>query len=150
MTASLVGVVALLVLAIAAQAAQGSHATPSLRLVDMSPVRLAGVGFSPGERVRVRVWSGSERQVRRVRANSRGRFRASFTVVGTHDPCNEWLAATASGSAGHGASLKRPPRLCPPALDPPAASEEDAPPMPAGGPCGRNPRDCPPAPASAR
>ena len=37
-------------------------ATPKLRLLDASPVRLAGSGFSPRERVRVRVRTGGAKR----------------------------------------------------------------------------------------
>ena len=42
--------------------AQGRAATPKLRMLDASPVRLAGSGFSPGERVRVRVRTGGAKR----------------------------------------------------------------------------------------
>jgi hypothetical protein len=114
----LVGWGALLLLLGVAAPAPGASTAPSLRMLDASPVRLAGAGFSPGERVRVRASAGGERRSRRVHANSRGRFRVSFAGMAL-DPCAEVLSATATGSKGHRASLKQmPQRLCPPALRP--------------------------------
>jgi hypothetical protein len=108
----------LLVLLGVAAPAPGASVTPSLRIFDASPVRLAGAGFSPGERVSVRARSGGERRSRRVHANSRGRFRVSFAGMAL-DPCAEILSATATGSKGHRASLKPlPQRLCPPPMQP--------------------------------
>ena len=114
----LVGLGALLALLVIAAPAPGASPAPSLRMAGTSPVRLAGAGFSAGERVRVRAWAGGERRSRRVRANSRGRFRVSFAGMAL-DPCAEVLSATATGSRGHHATLKElPKRLCPPPLQP--------------------------------
>ena len=95
-------------------------ATPKLRMLDASPVRLAGSGFSPRERVRVRVRTGGAKRTRRVRANSHGRFRVTFRHL-AQDPCGDSLSATAVGSFGHVTSLTRVRRLCP-STDTPGSS----------------------------
>ncbi len=128
--------------------AQGA-AAPRLRVVDASPVRLAGSGFAPGERVRVRARAGLTRRTRHVRAGSNGRFRVRFAHL-AQDPCSESLRATATGSDGHRATVRRAPRLCPPAMDPPASPAPTAAPAPKPGPgpapdpCVADGRECPP------
>ena len=93
--------------------AQARAASPKLRLLDASPVRIAGSGFFPRERVRVSVRTGGAKRTRRVRANSRGRFRVTFKHL-AQDACADSLSATAVGSAGHVISLTRVRRICPP------------------------------------
>ncbi len=143
------GALLLLLTAGIAAAAEGdsssahSSAAPRLRLLDRSPVRVAGSGFAPGELVRVRARAGEARRSRRVQANSRGRFRASFPAL-SQDPCNQSLSVTATGSAGHRASLKRQQRLCPPALVPPPTGGKPPPPPPVPpDPCNADGRYCP-------
>lgn len=108
----------------------------SLRLVDSSPVTLAGSHFCAGERLRVRASAGGERRSHRVRAGARGRFRTSFPGL-PYDPCTTDLRGSATGPDGVRASLKRPQRQCPVPLDPgqePSGSERAAEPGP-GDPC---------------
>jgi hypothetical protein len=138
-------VLAALVL-LAGSAAQGAGAA-KLRVLDPSPVRLAGSGFSPGERVRVRARIGLAKRSQRVRADADGRFRVRFAHL-AQDPCSQSLRATAKGSDGHRATLKRVRRLCPPALDPPSPAPPAAPapkPGPAPDPCLTSGRACPPS-----
>jgi hypothetical protein len=98
---------------VAGNSAPARAATTKLRLLDASPVRLAGSGFFPRERVRVSVRTGGAKRTRRVRANSHGRFRVKFKHL-AQDPCSDSLSATAVGSAGHVTSLTRVRRICPP------------------------------------
>ena len=86
---------------LAGGSAQGADAA-KLRVLDASPVRLAGSGFSPGERVRVRVRAGLAKRSRRVRANADGRFRVRFAEL-AQDPCRCVAARDRDG-------LRRPPR----------------------------------------
>ena len=128
--------------------AQGA-AAPRLRMVGASPLRLAGSGFSAGERVRVRARAGLAKRTRHVRADSHGRFRVRFAHL-AQDPCSTSLRATATGSGGHRASLERARRLCPPALDPPSPGPTTGPapkpaPGPAPDPCLTGGRACPPS-----
>ena len=126
--------------------APAGASTPRLRMLDASPVRLAGSGFSPRERVRVRVRTGGSKRTRRVRANSRGRFRVTFRHL-AQDPCRDSLSATAVGSAGHVTSLTKVRRLCPPSTDTPGSSgsgQGTSNPPPAD-PCLNGDRQCPPS-----
>ena len=93
------------------------------------------------------VRTGGAKRTRRVRANSRGRFRVRFKHL-AQDPCSDSLSATAVGSFGHVTSLTRVRRLCPPRTDPPASSggsggarDDPRPPDP----CVSGARQCPPA-----
>jgi hypothetical protein len=103
-------------------------ATPALRLLDSSPVRFAGRGFAPGERVRVRASAAGSSRTRRVSAGARGRFRVTFRHL-SHDRCSGLLIARAIGSEGRRASYKRPQPQCPPPLEPapPRPPDEGAP-----------------------
>ena len=69
----------------------------------------------------MRVRTGGAKRTRRVRANSRGRFRVTFRHL-AQDPCSDSLSATAVGSFGHVASLTQVRRLCPPSTDTPGSS----------------------------
>jgi hypothetical protein len=131
---------ALVLGALFAPAATASAA--SLRMVDASPLRLAGAGFSPRERVRVVVRLGETRRVRHVRAGARGRVRVSFRHLAAVDACGPGLTATATGSAGHRATLKLPPRMCPVEQ----GGGDVLPPPPPQDPCTVGERFCPVAP----
>jgi hypothetical protein len=123
--------------------AQGRASSPHLRLLDASPVRIAGSGFAAGERVRVRARAGGAKRTRHVRANAHGRFRVRFKHL-AQDPCGESLSVTARGSDGHRASLKRLARMCPIPVDPaPGGGGQEPPP---DQPCHQTGRPCPPAP----
>ncbi len=108
--------VALLVSLVAHTAAASSRAT--LRLDDdTAPPTLRGVGFQPREHVRVVVVAGSTRSVKKVVATTLGRF--TVRVRGDVNAC-AGFSATAVGSEGTRATLKRPPGQCP-ALQPGAS-----------------------------
>ena len=85
--------VALALLALTAVPAQG-RSQPRLRPVGISPVRLAGEGFSPGERVRVRARVGGRKRTKHVRAGAHGRFRVRFAEL-ERNPCTQTLRAPA-------------------------------------------------------
>lgn len=102
---------------VALLAVQGAAATPraTLRLVDDTmPPTLYGVGFKPREHVRVVVLAGSTRSVKKVVATTLGRF--TVRVLGDVSAC-AGFSATAVGSKGTRATLKRAPGQCP-ALQP--------------------------------
>jgi hypothetical protein len=102
--------VALALLAFAAVPAQG-QVQPRLRPLGISPVRLSGEGFSPGERVRVRAWVGGHKRTKHVRAGKHGRFRVRFAEL-SRNPCTQKLKASAVGTKGHDARLERAPLNC--------------------------------------
>lgn len=82
----------------------------ALRLVDdSSPATLRGSGFQPREHVRVVVVAGDTRSVKRVVATALGRF--TVRVLGDVNACTGF-SATAVGSKGTRASLKRAPGQC--------------------------------------
>jgi hypothetical protein len=107
-------VAVLLVAAVAVATGSAAASRPSLRLVDMHPVVLAGSGFKSLERVRLTVRTEDKRFVRLLRAKDSGAFRASFPTV-VHDPCTGALSAVALGADGSRAVLKLILRVCPPA-----------------------------------
>ena len=87
----------------------------TLRLVDdTSPATLRGLGFQPREHVRVVILVGPTRSVTKVVATALGRF--TVRVPGDANDC-VGFSATAMGSKGTRASLKRAPGQCP-ALQP--------------------------------
>jgi hypothetical protein len=118
--------VALTLLAVAAVPAQGT-VQPRLRPLGISPVRLSGEGFSPGERVRVRAWVGGRRRTKHVRAGEHGRFRVRFGEL-ARNPCTQRLKASAVGAKGHDATLESAPMNC---ETPPGQCPEDQPECPA-------------------
>jgi hypothetical protein len=101
--------VALLASLVAQSAAATTRAT--LRLVDdTTPPTLRGAGFQAREHVRVVIVAGDVRSVKRVIATARGRF--TVRVLGDIDACTGF-SASAIGSKGTRAALKRPPGQCP-------------------------------------
>jgi hypothetical protein len=118
--------VALVLLAVAAAPAQG-RTPPKLRPLGISPVRLAGSGFSPGERVRVRAFVGGHKRTKHVRAGKHGRFRVRFAEL-TRNPCTQKLKATAVGTEDHDAALESAPLNC---ESPPDRCPADQPECPA-------------------
>jgi hypothetical protein len=99
-----IGVAAVLA---APAAAVGGKA--QLRLVTSSPLRIQGVRFHPGERVRATLMS-PVRRVRRVAVTGRGTFVADFGVA--RDRCSG-VFVTAVGASGDRAALRALPQ-CPP------------------------------------
>ena len=105
------------VLVVAVPASAGLQ--PQLRLVDSSPLTLAGAGFKKSERVTLDLYVHDARHAKRVRATLGGTFRVAFQGVGAIDRCNTDVWARATGSRGSIATMKRPQPQCPPALSPP-------------------------------
>jgi hypothetical protein len=73
--------VAAVIAALMSAAVAGGAAQPAVRLVQASPVVVAGTGFKPGTNVTVRYVSGTARLRRAVTANRAGSFRATFAGV---------------------------------------------------------------------
>jgi hypothetical protein len=92
--------------------AEASKRTARLQLADQKPLKLRGVGFLAGEKVRVRVVAGSAR-TSNVDASRAGRFVAGFPTMIPFDRCSA-LFAEAVGARGSRARLKLPQPLCPP------------------------------------
>jgi hypothetical protein len=132
--------VALALLAVAAVPAQG-QSVPKLRPLGISPVRLAGSGFSPGERVRVRAHVGGNKRTRVVHAGKHGRFRVRFAQL-TRNPCAQTLRASAVGSKGHRASLESVHLNC---ENPPDRCSDAREPCPPPVRCPTATRTCPPS-----
>jgi hypothetical protein len=97
---------------VVAGGASSGTATPSLRLLDSSPLTVKGVAFKPRERVRVtaNLESGSLQAI--VRATRRGTFLVTFEEISVR--CG--FTVRAVGAAGSRATLKLPQPACPPPL----------------------------------
>ena len=113
-------VAVLLALVALATPASAAEATPSLRLVTLTPLTLRGAGFAPGETVRVVLTPGRGRKqaVRTARATTAGSFRVRYELVAL-EPCHGFVVAAATGSHGSRATWKRACR--PPSEQPPSA-----------------------------
>ena len=100
-------------------AASSTATRPALRLVDLAPLTVSGVGFAAGERLKVTAVVGTVAHVRFVRSSRAGSFLASFPRV-TIERCGGTLEVKAVGSTGSRATLqpKLPQLLCPPPLSP--------------------------------
>ena len=108
-------ILAALLISMLGHSATAAPTKASLRLVDdSSPAALRGFGFQPREHVRVVMLVGSTRSVKKVVSTALGRF--TVRVPGDANDC-VGFSATAVGSKGTHASLKRAPGQCP-ALQP--------------------------------
>lgn len=106
----MLGVIAI---GLGAASAGAAKRTAHLQLITGSPLKLRGTGFLKGEKVRVRVVSGSREARKVVYAGRSGVFVAAFPGI-SHHRCDT-LAAEAIGARGSEARLKpRPQPLCPP------------------------------------
>ena len=88
---------------------------PALRVRDLAPLRVRGLGFKPRERIRLTISVDGEKRRRGVRATSAGRFAVTFRTVFI-DRCNATLYLKAVGAGGSRDSLKLPMLQCPLAL----------------------------------
>ncbi len=113
------GIVAALLLTVALGTAAASTAdtnsTAKLRVVDLSPLKVAGVRFKAGEGIRVTLRVEGARLGRQVQASPTGSFTASFPRTSV-DRCSADIALDAIGAHGSRAQLKLPQLACPPAL----------------------------------
>ena len=90
--------------------------TPKLRVVDRTPLVVAGNGFQPAERVTVTALTTLGLRIVRLRATTTGTFRALFRV--STRPCTRPFAIRARGSAGSVATVTmRVPPCIPPPID---------------------------------
>jgi hypothetical protein len=106
----------LLLLATVVSSGGSAKAKPTIKLVDESPVVVAGRGFVRSERVTLRTALNGRRITKVVTANRNGRFVARLAVTG--DECNPFTVS-AVGRAGSRAMLKRiniPPPCGPPII----------------------------------
>ena len=85
---------------------------PSLRIVRLQPFEVRGLGFRPGDRVKVSLSAPSGGLVRFSTATRSGGFTTSFDTV-TLSRCDAY-AVTALDRSGTRVVLKAKP-LCPPA-----------------------------------
>lgn len=95
-------------------AAAGAPA-PRLRVLDLTPVTVHGLGFRPGERVRV-VLASDGRQTRTLRAGNSGSFVIRFGTLYAQLCTAFHLQATGSSGSVAVVARKRPPSCV--ALDP--------------------------------
>jgi hypothetical protein len=99
---------ALLLAAVAAAAVTATtavgaaNARPALRLLDRTPLTVAGKGFAAQEAVRVRVATQGRTTTRRVVASATGSFRARFAL--SLGRCQSF-SLQAFGSTGSRATL---------------------------------------------
>jgi hypothetical protein len=105
------------VLALPAWGRDGARA-PALRIVDRTPLTVAGTGFAPREEVRLTLRTGRARGfARAARADAAGAFRVAFDVLVAVEPCRGALVVTATGARGSRATVRRgcrPPTVRPP------------------------------------
>jgi hypothetical protein len=96
----------------------GAGLTPELRIVDRTPLTVAGTSFAARERVTLTLRTGRARAITRAaRADARGAFRAGFDLLVAVEPCRGALVVTAAGSRGSRATVRhgcRPPSVRPP------------------------------------
>ena len=111
-------VVAAVAAALAGVATAAPSATPSLRLVSVTPqLVVRGVHFHARERVRVRVTVVREgtRHAVATRTSASGAFTVGLGPLTGFDPCNDVFNVIAVGGPGERASVKYVGRDCPPA-----------------------------------
>jgi hypothetical protein len=99
-------------LALAATGSAGA-ATPSLRFLDLTPVKVRGTSFVPRERVKLTLRAGADKRTRTVRTTAAGTFVADFGRLRERDRCSGLLAVTAVGGRGDHAFYKLPAMACP-------------------------------------
>ena len=106
-----IGCVAVLAVTGAAAAATEDVRRPALRVASHAPLKVNGLHFKRGERVRVVAEVGRATYTRTVRATTAGTFAVTFVGVRANDPCA--LELRAVGALGSRAAFKLPERMCP-------------------------------------
>jgi hypothetical protein len=101
-----------LVAALSAASAADAAGRPALRVLDTQPVVLAGVAFSPRERVVVTALDATRSRRVVVRAGARGSF--DVTVGLTLPACGRPLTIRAAGSSGSHVTVLLSARRCVP------------------------------------
>jgi hypothetical protein len=101
-----------LAITIGSAGAEVSKRSARLQLTAADPVKIRGTGFLGGERVRVRVVTGSAGKSKTVSAVRAGVFVATFPTI-SRDRCSGLFAEAVGNGCSH-ARLKLPQPLCPP------------------------------------
>ena len=104
---------AVLVAALALAPAAASSPTPGIRFLDLSPAKVRGSHFVPGERVKVALRAGATTRVRTVRVAAGGGFTVDFGSLAEKDRCSAFVSITAAGARGDRAYYKLPSMACP-------------------------------------
>jgi hypothetical protein len=108
--------VAACVAALAVGTTAQAQGAPKLRVVDTTPLVVAGNGFQPAERVTVTAMTTLGPRIVRLRASTTGTFRAWFQI--SPRPCTRPFAIRARGAAGSVATVTmRVPPCIPPPID---------------------------------
>ena len=102
--------------ALSSAASPAPLARASLRLVDETPVTIAGKGFKARERVTVTAVASGAARKKVVYASASGTFTARFPTLQGRDVCG--LIVRAVGASGSRAVLRLVDRMCPPPLVP--------------------------------
>ena len=84
---------AILALATAASAGAGAATKPTVRLVDLSPVKVRGAHFVPREQVRVTWRAGGAKRVRTTHTSAAGGFTVDFGMLREKDRCGVVMPA---------------------------------------------------------
>jgi hypothetical protein len=103
------------VLTIGAIASAAETAPAKMRIVDITPVKVQGLHFRAGERVRVVLNADGRRHVRIVRAERGGSFATRFAVYAEACAVFNLRATGTSGTVA--IATRKPPPSCA-ALDP--------------------------------
>jgi hypothetical protein len=114
MSRLLIGVAALALLTFSTGFADGKSgsAGPTVRIVQTSPLVVAGQRFRPVERIVIRVYVPSATRTRTMRTTRQGTFVASFSSVSVHR-CNGGVSVVVTTASGLVAKSKMPQPLCP-------------------------------------
>jgi hypothetical protein len=99
-----------------APASAGSDRQTRVRMLDMAPLTLRGVGFARDERVSLKVSLGEQTTARKLRANDAGVFTTTFREL-RYGRCGGSLAVKAVGSHGSRVSWEIVPLECPDRAD---------------------------------
>jgi hypothetical protein len=104
---------AALTLALTAAAGAGTGGPPTVRFVDLIPVKVQGAHFAPREDVRVTLRAGDAKRLRTTRTSAAGGFTVDFGTLRRKDRCSGSVAVVAVGDSGDRASYRLPPMACP-------------------------------------
>lgn len=108
------GAVLLAAIAAGERGDAGSTGAKPRLSVDLTPFAVGGIGFQPGETVRILVRGGAASS-RTAKANAAGRISMRFPGVRI-EQCPKLLVVTAIGDKGSRAQVRRMPAAC--GLDP--------------------------------
>ena len=114
---------AVLMLALTTAAGGGTTGPPTVRFIDLIPVKVRGAHFVPREDVRVTLRAGEAKRVRTAHTSAHGGFTVDFGTLRKRDRCSGSVAIVAVGDSGDRASYRLPPMACPTAETTSARSE---------------------------